>query len=196
MPRRTSDVFLLILSGAKIKLETSFTDNLKYTKRVKRKYLIVHSHSTLENAYFTSWSIPGCLLCIELFNPSPLPLPQVKVSTEDNPNIKYLSAHAAYTACVCTTNSFFWDIQVSGKWEHSLLAYECQITVNIRIDQSMKKISKKNQCCSRKKRGKWMNGKWWEAKLKGNEETEGAEIKGRGFKQQPTLCIGRRITVC
>ncbi|XP_036037732.1 prolactin-inducible protein homolog [Onychomys torridus] len=36
----------------------------------------------------------------------------VKVSTEDNPNIKYLSAHAAYTACICTTNNFFWDIQV------------------------------------------------------------------------------------
>uniref|UniRef100_A0A6I9M7D6 Prolactin-inducible protein homolog n=2 Tax=Peromyscus maniculatus bairdii TaxID=230844 RepID=A0A6I9M7D6_PERMB len=38
----------------------------------------------------------------------------VKVSTEDKPNIKYLSAHAAYTACVCATNNFFWDIQVSA----------------------------------------------------------------------------------
>ncbi|XP_052575349.1 prolactin-inducible protein homolog [Peromyscus californicus insignis] len=38
----------------------------------------------------------------------------VKVSTEDNPNIEYLSAHAAYTACICTTNNFFWNIQVSG----------------------------------------------------------------------------------
>ncbi|CAO2603369.1 hypothetical protein LEMLEM_LOCUS11643 [Lemmus lemmus] len=39
----------------------------------------------------------------------------VRVSTEDNPNIKYLSAHATYTACICATNNFFWKIQVSAK---------------------------------------------------------------------------------
>ncbi|XP_038173735.1 prolactin-inducible protein homolog [Arvicola amphibius] len=39
----------------------------------------------------------------------------VKVSTEDNPNITYLSAHATYTACICATNDFFWEIQVSAK---------------------------------------------------------------------------------
>ncbi|XP_021509806.1 prolactin-inducible protein homolog [Meriones unguiculatus] len=38
----------------------------------------------------------------------------VKISTEDNPNIKYLSAHASYTACICTVNNYFWDIQVSA----------------------------------------------------------------------------------
>ncbi|KAL1777562.1 prolactin-inducible protein-like [Sigmodon hispidus] len=38
----------------------------------------------------------------------------VKVSTEDNPSIKYLSAHAAYTACVCTMGRFSWNIEVSA----------------------------------------------------------------------------------
>ncbi|XP_051007486.1 prolactin-inducible protein [Acomys russatus] len=38
----------------------------------------------------------------------------VKISTVNNPNIKYLSAHATYTACICTTNNYFWDIQVSA----------------------------------------------------------------------------------
>ncbi|OBS80150.1 hypothetical protein A6R68_21646, partial [Neotoma lepida] len=46
----------------------------------------------------------------------------VKVSTEDNPNIKYLSAHATYTACICTTNNFFWEIQVSGNSAFLLVA--------------------------------------------------------------------------
>uniref|UniRef100_A0A8C6HXX2 Prolactin-induced protein n=1 Tax=Mus spicilegus TaxID=10103 RepID=A0A8C6HXX2_MUSSI len=36
----------------------------------------------------------------------------VKISIEDNPNIKYLSAKATYTACICTVNNYFWDIQV------------------------------------------------------------------------------------
>ncbi|KAL6030212.1 hypothetical protein STEG23_035740 [Scotinomys teguina] len=43
----------------------------------------------------------------------------VKVSTEYNPNIKYLSAHATYTACLCVKNNFFWDIQVSDNSPHS-----------------------------------------------------------------------------
>ncbi|NP_579826.1 seminal vesicle antigen-like 1 precursor [Rattus norvegicus] len=38
----------------------------------------------------------------------------VKISTEDNPNIKYLSAKATYTACICTIHNFFWDIHVSA----------------------------------------------------------------------------------
>ncbi|EDM15499.1 rCG28074, isoform CRA_b [Rattus norvegicus] len=39
---------------------------------------------------------------------------RVKISTEDNPNIKYLSAKATYTACICTIHNFFWDIHVSA----------------------------------------------------------------------------------
>ena len=39
------------------------------------------------------------------------------MSIEDNPNIKYISAKATYTACICTVNNYFWDIQVSGKWK-------------------------------------------------------------------------------
>ncbi|XP_055454295.1 prolactin-inducible protein homolog [Psammomys obesus] len=38
----------------------------------------------------------------------------VKVSIEDNPNITYLSAHATYTACICSLNNYFWDIQISA----------------------------------------------------------------------------------
>ncbi|XP_034375630.1 prolactin-inducible protein homolog [Arvicanthis niloticus] len=37
----------------------------------------------------------------------------VKVSTEINPNIKYISSHAIYTSCLCSVNNYFWDIQVS-----------------------------------------------------------------------------------
>ncbi|EDL13496.1 seminal vesicle antigen-like 2 precursor [Mus musculus] len=37
----------------------------------------------------------------------------VKVSTVMNPSIKYLSAHAIYTSCLCSANKYFWDIQVS-----------------------------------------------------------------------------------
>ncbi|XP_028632283.1 prolactin-inducible protein homolog [Grammomys surdaster] len=38
----------------------------------------------------------------------------VKISIDDNPNIKYLSAKATYTACICTVNNYFWNIQVSA----------------------------------------------------------------------------------
>ncbi|XP_028632207.1 prolactin-inducible protein homolog [Grammomys surdaster] len=38
----------------------------------------------------------------------------VKVSTENNPNIKYLSSQAIYTSCLCSVNNYFWDIQVSS----------------------------------------------------------------------------------
>ncbi|XP_052028444.1 prolactin-inducible protein homolog [Apodemus sylvaticus] len=37
----------------------------------------------------------------------------VKVSTEVNSNIKYISSHAIYTSCLCRVNNYFWDIHVS-----------------------------------------------------------------------------------
>ncbi|XP_029417206.1 prolactin-inducible protein [Nannospalax galili] len=38
----------------------------------------------------------------------------VEISTEDNPNITYLTAHAKYTACICDTHNYFWDIDASA----------------------------------------------------------------------------------
>ncbi|KAM7325674.1 hypothetical protein ACRRTK_015927 [Alexandromys fortis] len=39
----------------------------------------------------------------------------VRASTKDNSYITYLSTQATYTACICATNNFFWEIQVSAK---------------------------------------------------------------------------------
>ncbi|EDL13493.1 seminal vesicle antigen-like 3 precursor [Mus musculus] len=106
--QQTGGVMLLILS---LLLETAYgQDNRNKSLSLNRRLSQTNRTNEVIVELTVTNNVDKCL--------------GIEISTEDNPNIKYLSTPEIPLACVCTSAKFFWNVHVS---ENAVLQMKVEV---------------------------------------------------------------------